>query len=364
MKIIKKSVVLILCFGLLLGMLSGCRTEDPAPATEPQVQATTATEGKTWTTPSRPWKLEDLVADGYAEEFSWIGRMDDENNVRITLPTVNPNCRFAEEYNEKIARYTAQLESEIRSSKKSGTSATTLEVSYRAYLNGDTLSIVITETFSTDYIEYTVDSFDLEDQEAMSVAELSDEYLDLDYPAFLLATNALIEQEFEAKYSENGRDTDPALYKELLASVSTDVANILARQLYVGENGQLMLVYNAPAMAGGGYLPTVAPLDLHSISWTNGPTETESYDYLFTLTNTDDNTQTGYNCGQILRLALEEDADDFAEQLAKRSQEEIDNAARLLVMAYGEYPARLQRTAQELENETVKNAILNALRGV
>lgn len=373
----KRTAVFILCAFLLLSNLSGCGSSDPAIVTASvssketeslsiplsPMEIVSETEPTSDNSiPEKPWSVEDWVSIQYQQEFVWTDDPGNQNIVSITLPCIKPVYDFAVQYNDEIRLIGQRLAAEVQECQDLEVSCDILSLSFEAYLNGDILSIVLTQPYDYEYTKYTVHSFDLTQARQLKLTDFCEEYLDMDYPTFIMATNTLIEKEFTEKF-ETYAANESEFYARILDSIATDAVSILQRDLFLGENGQLMLLYNAPSMAGAGYYPTIAPFDVRKIGWNEEPEEEACYDYLFTLAIQSDEANTAA-CQTILKMAFDEDADDFSEELAKRSQEEIQAVASLLAQGYGIQKDQLAQYAGYLEEETVKTAILEAVEKI
>jgi hypothetical protein len=163
----------------------------------------------------------------------------------------------------------------------------------------------------------------------------------MDYPEFILASNAITAQHFKEQYGsfianiENQQtstdsyfETEPPeeleLYHALLEQIPYDTVSIRNRQLFVGENGQVMLIYDAPSLAGAACYPTVIPFDLTDVEW-KIPTEETAYGELLRLTEYVDGAY-AESYASILVEAFFADSEDFVKYTAKATatrQEDI-----------------------------------------
>lgn len=371
--------ILVLCIILtIFNILSGCETSRyiPEPTymmpdenlispNSPYLPMTTIpftepVHDQTSIYSQLPSSLEDWVSILHYEEFIWTDDVGNQNKVSVTLPAINPVFDSAAAYNEQIRIIGQKVISEITECVEFSTSCPILRVSFEAYLNDSILSIVLIHQYDADYTEYLVHSFNLSEGRQINLSDFCFTYLGLDYPGFIYATNKLIENEFEDKFGSYGIEHDPELYHQIKDEISLDALSILDRNLFIGENGQLMLLYNAPSMAGAAYYPTIKPFDIRQIGLIEEPTDEESYEYLFRLVLQADDIQ-GSACQQILKKAFDEDADDFSEELSKQNPEQINTIVAFLVKGYGIETEKLAQYAQYLQEENVKEAILNEL---
>lgn len=381
MTVLKRAALTLLSVILLLSF-TGCGASEPEPTVpkstvyisgtapvlpgtpeppEETVTLPTATEPAPTASPlqaipKKPWTVDDWVTEEYHEVFTWESEMGHAYSIPISFPRILPVGSFATEFNERITESIGWRVAELQECIETKTDTHLLSISYEAYLNGDTLSIVLVEETSIDLVGYTVYNFDLEDREAMTTADMCDEYMDLDYPQFLILTNRMIRQEFEENFSQI-KESEPDTYNEILGMIDQDTISMYGRGLYLKENGQLMLVYDKPSVAGAQYYPTFMEFrpDRSLI-----PSEAEAYNWFFDLAaKTDGAYATAFE--SLVRLAFDEDEDDFSEALAKRGAEDLDRIVDHLVAAYLDQPDLLRREAMDVETEAVRNAILNAL---
>lgn len=328
-----------------------------------------------------PQTLSDWVFTNYEQTFSWRDSVNNFCSVTITLPALAPVTDFAIRFNEEIWELGSAYVEEAVQCRKQETSNILSRVTYEAYLHDEILSIVLIENTVFDYTAYRSWSFDLEDQQALSTAELADELLDMDYPEFILASNAITAQHFKEQYGsfianiENQQtstdsyfETEPPeeleLYHALLEQIPYDTVSIRNRQLFVGENGQVMLIYDAPSLAGAASYPTVIPFDLTDVDW-KIPTEETAYGELLRLTKYVDGAY-AESYASILVEAFFADSEDFVKYAAKATatrQEDI-----ISFLNYGLQPQQAEEfrnICRELLNEDdmTKNetALLNRL---
>lgn len=197
--------------------------------------------------------------------------------------------------------------------------APTVSIDYDAWLNGDVLSIVITTKTATDYIEYRVDNFDLKDKEPLTVADMCDEYLDLDYPVFLKYTSDSILQDFETEYADFAAQY-PEEYDFIRKLFLSDMWVILNRSLYLNERGTLMLVCDRPSVAGAAFYSSIQEMQVDPALISS---EAEAWTWLFDLYLGADQDNAEY-AAQILRIAYTDEGDDFMDALDKRPRNERD----------------------------------------
>lgn len=340
----------LLCFCLILLCVTGCGTpaSDPLPtqlqipssipSTDPPVDPPVdPTEPVTiplhdQLVQADPQTLEDWVFTAFNQTFAWRDDVGNFCSVTLTLPAITPVTEFAAEYNRMVHDMGTRLLEDVNDCREQGYSNTVRSLTYEAHLSGHILSVVLIEQSVTDSTYYLASSFDLDTMQPLTTAQLSQELLNLSYPAFILATNAIIEQEFVYQFGHLAPDEDEPgvnsdgfpvhepspeqeLYQQLLEDIPTNTANILQRNLYVGENGQLMLIFDAPSLAGAAYYPTAIPFDLDAVGLESLPSEEYAYNRLFSLMDQTDGAYTDAYCS-ILRQAFLADSSGFIQHSA------------------------------------------------
>lgn len=377
---------ILMCFALLAGCAKPAPSEQPGTSapTEGSVQIPTSgsstlpvqTEPVSADVPQIPQQntlqsgnpkaLSDWVFTNYEQTFSWRDGVNNFCSVSITLPALAPVSDFAILFNEEIRELGNSYVAEVTDCQKQETSNILSRVTYEAYLFDDILSIVLIEDTTFDYTAYRSWSFDLTDQEALNTAELCDELLDMDYPEFILASNAITAQHFKEQYGsfiasmdnqqtstdsyfETELPAEVALYHELLEQIPYDTVSIRNRQLFVGEKGQVMLVYDAPSLAGASHYPTIIPFDLSNVSWKR-PTEETAYGELLRLTEYVDGAY-AESYASILLEAFFADSEDFVKHAAKATSTRQENIVSFL--NYGLQPQQAERF-QSIGRELLK----------
>jgi hypothetical protein len=303
-----------------------------------------------------PQTLSDWVFTNYEQTFSWRDSVNNFCSVSITLPALAPVTDFAIRFNEEIWELGSAYVEEAVQCRKQETSNILSRVTYEAYLYDEILSIVLIENTTFDYTAYRSWSFDLEDRQALSTAELADELLDMDYPEFILASNAITAHHFKEQYGrfianmENQQtstdsyfETEPPaeleLYHALLEQIPYDTVSIQNRRLFVGENGQVMLIYDAPSLAGASFYPTVIPFDLTDVDW-KIPTEETAYGELLRLTEYVDGAY-AESYASILVEVFFADSEDFVKYTAKATATRQEDITSFL--NYGLQPQQVER---------------------
>lgn len=326
-------VLMVLILGIWL--FSGCDSQDfiptaSKPVTEPPatceilpaettpLRETGAEHNHTVSdSPQQPWTAADWVVTAFEETFVWTDGVGSRNEVRVRLPHLLSGKQFAAQYNDSMDAFCSRIIAEIEECMQLSCSTHLISVDYEVWLNGDTLSILTTVQTATDSVEYRADNFDLEDEEALSVAEMCEEYLDLEYPVFLKYSCDRILRDFEAEFSDYIAQF-PEDYEFIRQLYLADRSIIRAYQLYLGDGGNLMLVCDRPSVAGAAYY---AELQEMTVEPALLPDEAESWQWLFDLYLSADQDNTEF-ARDILITAYEEDADDFDDALKLRPRNE------------------------------------------
>lgn len=239
------------------------------------------------------------------EQIVWDDVFENHYDVTIRVPQVSGE--WAAEFNEQVRAAGEAILTETRQCAEEGYSPATIALYYQASLHDDLLSILVVESFDSDYTVYDAYVFDVGAGEQRTTAELCREFLDTSYPQFLMAVNAMVRAEFEDTFGQYGPVNEPEFYAEILESIENDTIAMLRRGLYLDEDGQLMLVYWAPSMAGASYYPRVMPLAADTLTF---PGEEEAYRWLFDLCDREEGVYTEAD-RELLYLTREADPELF-----------------------------------------------------
>ena len=292
---------------LLLTMLSGCGGKKPAQAgpkpsggTAPKVEST----GKSTSVlpedidfealdeDKKEQLLKTLVQDSYTFEGEVNDGPADRTDVSYHVPKICSDSAGAKEINEAIAQVCEDV-----TSQKADDYVGWIEVDYDSYLNGDTLSLVLTKSSNLDdYTEYYAYNLNLTDGTRMSAKELAqllvrgvptdaddfdDDDDEADAPSNLelqsgeTAEAALLRvirraaaYEFDQSvrymydsdyYSSAGEDERQSLYAEFMKYRMQTLAddNITSDlPMYLDDDGELVVAVPVHVMAGGGLYST------------------------------------------------------------------------------------------------------------
>ena len=308
----RRKIWIIISLACLIVLLSACSSGEPAQTVPPMDPA----DDICFTEPVLR-TVESLVIPAISKNYRWVDGVDNLNEVTIVLPHLDPGRKCATAFNAAIDEFASEIISEVEASAEGGYSTHITSVGYDAYLNGDTLSILITTGTSTDYVEYDIYNFDIEADEAMTVADMCDEYLDLEYPVFLRYTQDRILREFESEYSDFIAHF-PDDYEFIRNLYMESLSIIRAYRLYLNEDGTLMLSCDRPSLAGAAYY---ADLQDFSIDPAFLPDEAESWQWLLDLYLRADQDNVEYAM-DILITADEDNTDGFMDALNLRPRNE------------------------------------------
>lgn len=169
---------------LLLTILSGCGGKKPAQAgPKPSGGTTSKVESTDKSTSALPEDidfealdedkkeqlLKTLVQDSYTFEGEVSDGPADRTDVSYHVPKICSDSAGAKEINEAIAQACEDV-----TSQKADEYVGWIEVDYDSYLNGDTLSLVLTKSSNLDdYTEYYAYNLNLTDGTRMSAKELA-----------------------------------------------------------------------------------------------------------------------------------------------------------------------------------------------
>lgn len=295
---------------LLLTLLTGCGGKKPAQAGPKPSGGTTSkvesTDKSTSVLPEdidfealdedkKEQLLKTLVQDSYTFEGEVSDGPADRTDVSYHVPKICSDSAGAKEINEAIAQACEDV-----TSQKADDYVGWIEVDYDSYLNGDTLSLVLTKSSNLDdYTEYYAYNLNLTDGTRMSAKELAqllvrgvptdaDDFDDFDddededdapptlelqsgetaEAALLRVIRRAAAYEFDQSvrymydsdyYSSAGEAERQSLYAEFMKYRMQTLAddNITSDlPMYLDDDGELVVAVPVHVMAGGGLYST------------------------------------------------------------------------------------------------------------
>ena len=288
---------------LLLTMLSGCGGKKPAQAgAKPSGGNALKVESTDKSTSALPENidfealdedakeqlLKTLVQDSYTFEGEVSDGPADRTEVSYHVPKICSDSAGAKEINQAIAQACEDV-----TNQKADEYVGWIEVDYDSYLNGDTLSLVLTKSSNLDdYTEYYAYNLNLTDGTRMSAKELAkllvrgvpteaDDDDDDEAPptlelqggenaeaALLRVIRRAAAYEFDQSvrymydsdfYSSASEDERQGIYAEFMKYRMQTLAddNITAElPMYLDDDGELVVAVPLHVMAGGGLYST------------------------------------------------------------------------------------------------------------
>lgn len=292
---------------LLLTFLTGCGKKPPKAGTKPSGGTTSKVESTDKSTSALPEDidftaldedkkeqlLKTLVQDSYTFEGEVNDGPADRTDVSYHVPKICSDSAGAKEINEAIAQACEDV-----TSQKADDYVGWIEVDYDSYLNGDTLSLVLTKSSNLDdYTEYYAYNLNLTDGTRMSAKELAqllvrgvptdaDDFDDFDdddddappilelqsgetaEAALLRVIRRAAAYEFDQSvrymydsdyYSSAGEAERQSLYAEFMKYRMQTLAddNITSDlPMYLDDDGELVVAVPVHVMAGGGLYST------------------------------------------------------------------------------------------------------------
>ena len=284
---------------LLLTFLTGCGKKPPKAGTKPSGGTTSKVESTDKSTSALPddidfealdedakeQLLKTLVQDSYTFEGEVSDGPADRTDVSYHVPKICSDSAGAKEINEAIAQACEDV-----TSQKADEYVGWIEVDYDSYLNGDTLSLVLTKSSNLDdYTEYYAYNLNLTDGTRMSAKELAKllvrgvptEDDDDEAPptlelqggetaeaALLRVIRRAAAYEFDQSvrymydsdfYSSASEDERQSIYAEFMKYRMQTLAddNISADlPMYLDDDGELVVAVPLHGMAGGGLYST------------------------------------------------------------------------------------------------------------
>lgn len=294
---------------LLLTFLTGCGKKPPKAGPKPSGGTTSKVENTDKSTSALPEDidftaldedkkeqlLKTLVQDSYTFEGEVSDGPADRTEVSYHVPKICSDSAGAKEINEAIAAACEDV-----TSQKADDYVGWIEVDYDSYLNGDTLSLVLTKSSNLDdYTEYYAYNLNLTDGMRMSAKELAqllvrgvptnaDDFDDFDddddeddapstlelqngetaEAALLRVIRRAAAYEFDQSvrymydsdyYSSAGEAERQGIYAEFMKYRMQTLAddNITADlPMYLDDDGELVVAVPVHVMAGGGLYST------------------------------------------------------------------------------------------------------------
>lgn len=287
---------------LLLTFLTGCEKKPPKAGPKPSGGTTSKVESTDKSTSALPEDidfealdedkkeqlLKTLVQDSYTFEGEVNDGPADRTDVSYHVPKICSDSAGAKEINEAIAQACEDV-----TNQKADDYVGWIEVDYDSYLNGDTLSLILTKSSNLDdYTEYYAYNLNLTDGTRMSAKELAkllvrgvpaeadDDDEDEAPPTLELqggetAEAALLRvirraaaYEFDQSvrymydsdyYSSASEDERQGIYAEFMKYRMQTLAddNITADlPMYLDDDGELVVAVPLHGMAGGGLYST------------------------------------------------------------------------------------------------------------
>ena len=284
---------------LLLTMLSGCGKKQAQAGAKPSGGTSSKVESTDTSTSAllenldfealdedkKEQLLKTLVQDSYTFEGEVSDGPADQTDVSYHVPKICSDSAGAKEINEAIAQVCEDV-----TSQKADDYIGWIEVDYDSYLNGDTLSLVLTKSSNLDdYTEYYAYNLNLTDGTRMSAKELAKllvrgvptEDDDDEAPptlelqggetaeaALLRVIRRAAAYEFDQSvrymydsdyYSGASEDERQGIYAEYMKYRMQTLAddNITAEiPMYLGDDGELVVAVPIHGMAGGGLYST------------------------------------------------------------------------------------------------------------
>lgn len=192
------------------------------------------------------------------------------------------------------------------------------------------------------------------------LAEKCEELLAMDYPVFLLAGVRIMEAEYSDKYApaEGAGELDIIRYEQTLHGIP--YLNAYGMDLNLSKNGEILFSYPAPTPEGN--VETIVVLDLSAAGWEQPPTEAEAYSQLLDLAVGADGAY-ATACEWLFSTLLQDNPAAFAQALNQRPDDEIQQIAQFISwdFFYSNSLDELEQIANSLTEETVKNALLDAI---
>ena len=257
-----------------------------------------------------------LVEGGYSGNAKW-----NAGDFFIALLLLEPFCEGAKEINAEIKSIYQPIIDDVKRNVLYQTSSRYWKVSYETYLNGDVLSIVISEHTMTDSVFYQVFNLDLSTGEALDSFEMIRRYTGMTYPEFLLRANFTVANHLRKEYP-----MESEVVTDWLAKLETDAQILDGHKLFLNDEGTLILLNDKIRSMAAGYLNVQIPFDPKACGEELSDWELESYRWLFGILA---DGAYAYEKGSVLEKTFFFDPERFLRYLSG-SEYWLTNTARLL----------------------------------
>lgn len=189
--------------------------------------------------------LEEYVTDFLNESSVYKDSVGNDNAFSYRVPQINIDSHDAEIINSEINNRFASVYDELLENKKKGVSNDIIRIDYKAYLNGDILSVSVWKVYSWEYTDYNAYNINARTGKRLSNADLigMTGYNNDEFYEFLKKLNT---EYFENMYNNYSLPDYEYFYQY---NISDELLN-LDIPMYIGEDGYLYVVSNIASVAG------------------------------------------------------------------------------------------------------------------
>lgn len=230
---------------------SGEEASVPNISSEPPTENETETETEAETEPptERQYKADDYVSVGKEKNYKYTDRTDNKYNVTLRMPKVNSVGGVSfDELNNVIKEDCEQYFTESDMSMKGKTSLIVSEMSYKYYLNGNVLSIVITHKVSVgSFVTYGIYNTDVRTGAILDNEGIAQAMGITDYEELREKIKSALRKDYGERYA--GKNLSG--YNETFSTTMSD-SNIDNSVLFIGKDGKIMAQCIEYVQAGGG----------------------------------------------------------------------------------------------------------------
>lgn len=227
--------------------------------TEPKVTETSPTEA-TFAPLPETVSVADLVETVWDETLTWTDKQKYDNSFTGSVPELFPFSEDAVRVNGEIQDVLwEKINRELQNQEKKD-SQKYLSAGYRAYLNGDVLSVMTWADDNHDRAEYDVWNLDLETGKQLTEQEMAAR-LGLSEEAYIQLITEAVTDAFYERCGNVENAPDPEFYQQQFdACISQE--NLAKVKLYFGEGGEVILIAPIIPIAGASSYPTLIPLNI------------------------------------------------------------------------------------------------------
>ena len=261
----------ILLLVLTVCLLAGCAATPPVSTGDPIEETTTPPTYAAYIpdAPVYPDRVVaplpesvtvgDLISPYWEETLRWDDTDGEHCVFPVAVPQIYPFSEDAIRCEKEIFDHLFPILDDALNKMGIGISQSLNQVGYEAYLNGQILSLIVSQETPNDLHLYQVYNFDTASGKKLDGADLL-AYLGISRDDFHHRADTAVRTHFAGRFGEKEAAADPTFYQAQL-NRSTNESNLDHAELYLDAAGRLMMVADIYPLAGASRYPTPLPLE-------------------------------------------------------------------------------------------------------